>query len=194
MRRTKEEAMQTRGDVLVAAAEIIARQGPTAFTLDAVARAAGITKGGVLHHFPSKEALIEGLVESVMDEFMNRLTRELDAEPAGTKGRWLRAYLRTVLAADYSNKNLIPALAAALAADQGILNRIRESYAQSQEAAETDGINPVQATIMRLAIDGIVFSRALKIDVLAPSMGEEVFGALAALSQHDLRLESKPAI
>ena len=194
MRRTKEEAMQTRGDVLNAAVEIIARQGPSAFTLDAVARAAGITKGGVLHHFPCKEALINGLVESVMDEFKNRLTRELDTEPVGQNGRWLRAYLRTMFAADYSNKNLIPALAAALAADQSILDRIRGSYAESQAAAEGDGIDPVQATIMRLAIDGIVFSRALNIDVLAPSMGEEVYAALVTLSQRDLRSGPEPAI
>lgn len=37
--------------------------GPSAATLDAVAAAAGVSKGGLLYHFASKEALVTGLLE-----------------------------------------------------------------------------------------------------------------------------------
>ena len=77
MRRTKEEAMKTRESVLKAATQIIIRLGIGAFTIEAVAQEAGVTKGGVLHHFPSKEALIDSLIDDVTELFNLRLTAEL---------------------------------------------------------------------------------------------------------------------
>jgi AcrR family transcriptional regulator len=182
MRRTKAEAMQTRDSILQAAAQIIARLGVSAFTIEAVAQEAGVTKGGVLHHFPSKEALIDGLIDQVIDAFNKRLTVELEGEPAGAAGRWLRAYIRTVFSMQYEDKNLIPALAAAVAADHQILERIRRDLAQSQLAAVQDGLDPVEATIIRLAVDGIVFTRALSLNVLDPEMNQQVYNALFRLT------------
>ncbi len=183
MRRKKEEAMQTRETVLKAAAQIIGRQGVSAFTIDAVAREAGVTKGGVLHHFPSKEDLINGLIEHVMNIFNTRLQEELKAEPEEAPGRWLRAYIRTVFSVQYDVNNLIPALAAAVAADHQTLDRIRRSFEQSQQAAVEDQLDPVQATIIRLAVDGLVFTRALSIDVLDNDTGQKVYDELFRLTQ-----------
>lgn len=183
MRRKKADALQTRETVLTAAAQIIGRQGVNAFTLDAVAKEAGITKGGVLHHFPSKESLVEGLIEHVMQTFRQRLEAELANDTLGDTGRWLRAYLRTVFSVQYEVQNLIPALAAAVAADHQTLNRIRRGFEESQQAAIHDGIDPIQATIVRLAVDGMVFSRALNIDVLDEDTSQKVYEALSRLTQ-----------
>jgi AcrR family transcriptional regulator len=182
MRRKKDQAMQTRETVLKAAAQIIVRLGVSAFTIDAVAHEAGVTKGGVLHHFPSKEALINGLIEQVIEAFNTHLTAELAAEPAGQPGRWLRAYIRTVFSMQYEDKNLIPALAAAVAADHKALDRIRHNLEQSQLAAVNDGIDPVQATIIRLAVDGVVFARSLSIDVLDKEASQKVYDELFRLT------------
>jgi AcrR family transcriptional regulator len=182
MRRTKEDAAKTRETVLVAAAQIIARSGVGAFTIDAVAHEAGVTKGGVLHHFPSKEALIDGLIDQVIGGFDQRVKAELEAEPEGRPGRWLRAYLRTVFFMPFDDKNLIPALAAAVASDHQTIHRIRQSIEVSYQAAIHDGIDPLQATIIRLAIDGIVYARALDLDVLDKATVQKVYDELVRLS------------
>lgn len=194
MRRTKEEAMQTRATVLMAAAQVIAQQGVSAFTIEAVAQQAELTKGGVLHHFRSKEELINGLIDEVIATFQRRLEEELRAEPTeqpaaqlaaqpvAQSGRWLRAYIRTVFSVQYDDKYLIPALAAAVAADHQILDRIRHSYERSQQAAMQDAADPIQATIIRLAVDGIVFSRALKLDVLDEETSRKVYDELLRLT------------
>jgi AcrR family transcriptional regulator len=182
MRRTKEEAMKTRGTVLRAAAQVITRSGGSAFTIEAVAQEAGVTKGGVLHHFPSKEALVEGLIDQVTAMFNAQLTTELAAEPAGQPGRWLRAYIRTIFSVQYDEMNLIPALSAAVTADHQILNRIRDGFRESQEAAIQDGLDPTLATIIRTAVDGIAFKRALGLNVLDADTSQSVYAALLRLT------------
>lgn len=182
MRRTKAEALHTRGQVLRAAAAVLAHQGISAFTIEAVAQEAGVTKGGVLHHFPSKADLITGLIDQVVASFNLRLQEELKTEPEGRPGRWLRAYLRAVFLAEYPDANLLPALAAAAAAEPLIRSRIRRSYEESQQAAVEDGIDPVLATIVRLAADGLVFTRAFGIDVLNSVSSHDTYQELVRLT------------
>lgn len=193
MRRTKEEAMQTRAAVLKAAAQVIARLGVGAFTIESVAQEAGVTKGGVLHHFPSKEALIHGLIDWVIDAFNAQLEQELNAEPEGKPGRWLRAYIRTIFSVRDDDIHLIPALANAVAGDQQKLSQIRRSIEASQQAAVQDGLDPIQAVIIRTAVDGVVFAQALGIDVLDDETKHKVYEELLRLTTvnnagHTLRM------
>ena len=51
--------MTTRENIFNAANNIIRENGLEGFTLDAVAKKANVSKGGLLYHFPSKNALIE---------------------------------------------------------------------------------------------------------------------------------------
>ena len=52
----------TRDRILDAFVGVLIDQGERAATLDAVAAAAGLSKGGLLYHFASKEALADGLI------------------------------------------------------------------------------------------------------------------------------------
>lgn len=166
MRRTKTEALQTRETVLQAAAQVLMRHGVSGFTIEAVAQEAHVTKGGVLHHFPSKVELVLGLIAQVIDGFQVRVTAEMEAEPADQPGRWLRAYIRAVFSADFESASLLPAVVAVAAADPQVLAVIRRRFEESQQAATHDGIDPIQATMIRLAVDGMAFTRAFGVDAL----------------------------
>ncbi|MDD0859232.1 TetR/AcrR family transcriptional regulator [Arthrobacter alpinus] len=52
----------TRERILGAYEDLLIVDGPRMATLDAVAAAAGVSKGGLLYHFKSKEALTEALL------------------------------------------------------------------------------------------------------------------------------------
>ena len=60
----------TRDRILNAAESRLLAMGPAGLVLDAVAADAGISKGGLLYHFPSKEALVEGAELRVVDEVL----------------------------------------------------------------------------------------------------------------------------
>ena len=78
--------------LLDAAIRVVTRDGFAAMTLDAVAKEAGVSKGGLTHHFATKDALITAM----LDHFVQRLLRELDrvaADDPVVKGRRVRAMM-----------------------------------------------------------------------------------------------------
>ena len=63
MRRTKEEATQTRQELLDAALRVFGQRGYQATRLQDIAEAAGVTRGAIYHHFGSKAELYTALVQ-----------------------------------------------------------------------------------------------------------------------------------
>jgi AcrR family transcriptional regulator len=68
----------------------VVEEGVSGMTLEAVAREAGISKGGLLYHFPSKVALIGGMIGRLIEDFEDALGRELGRAKGGGSGRWSR--------------------------------------------------------------------------------------------------------
>eukprot|EP01031_Cornospumella_fuschlensis_P052777 gene52777-64487_t len=58
-----------RNDVLQAAEHIVATRGAAALTIEAVATAAGISKGGVQSCFGTKEALIGAMLDRWFEDY-----------------------------------------------------------------------------------------------------------------------------
>lgn len=64
MKRTQEEAEQTKQDLLRAGLAVFSQKGFQAATLNEIAQKAGVTRGAIYHHFGSKEELYLALLES----------------------------------------------------------------------------------------------------------------------------------
>lgn len=56
-----------RDRILDAYTDLVVTSGADTVTLDAVAAAAGVSKGGLLYHFGSREALLDGLLDRARD-------------------------------------------------------------------------------------------------------------------------------
>ena len=89
MSRTRKGARQK---ILEAAEEIARDAGPANLSLDAVALRAGVSKGGLLYHFPSKARLLEAVVESHLETFESALS-VLEQRRKGEPNCVLQAYL-----------------------------------------------------------------------------------------------------
>ncbi len=144
---------KVRAALIDAAAALIAEHGLSRLTIDAVARAAGVTKGGLFHHFPSKDALVQGVLDAMI-AFVDEVTASkmaIDSEP---HGRFTRAYLDNVLVDHRLNGTVSSrALCLATLADPAIQAIWTDWVAGRVERhAETDD-NPACA-LVRLAADG----------------------------------------
>ncbi|OCW56809.1 TetR/AcrR family transcriptional regulator [Hoeflea olei] len=83
----------TREGLLEIAESIVRTEGAAGLTVDALAKAAGISKGGVQYSFPSKEDLVRALVERWTDQF-NALLGDLDEVPPADLVRKYLAVMR----------------------------------------------------------------------------------------------------
>src|SRR3546814_587223 len=100
----KKQPELVRRSLIDCAGRIVAEGGVGGATIQAVAEAAGVTKGGLLHHFPSKQILIEALFVDLLEQLGAQIDQAMEADE-GSYGRFTRAYLQamTRLAAETSN-------------------------------------------------------------------------------------------
>lgn len=175
----------TRTELLEAAYRILLRDGPDRLTLDAVVRETGRSKGGVLYHFPTKDALIAGMVGLVLDRFDAEVEREWRAAGDDTPGAWLRAYVAASAKPDLDAPAVGSGLLAVVAANPGLLDLVRENAARVQARLEADGVDPVTASIVRLAVDSITMEELFGITVLTPEVRAGVLANLIALTRKD---------
>ena len=89
----KKDPVRLHKQLLESAATIAGRDGIASLSLNAVAREAGVSKGGLLHHFPNKQALIFALFARLL-AIMEEAIAELMAADNVSYGRFTRAYLR----------------------------------------------------------------------------------------------------
>ncbi|MCJ8140859.1 TetR/AcrR family transcriptional regulator [Falsirhodobacter halotolerans] len=70
-----------RDNLLDVAEDIVRTQGAAALTIDALAKAVGITKGGVQYTFPSKAALIDAICVRWMESYEALFARMVKPDP-----------------------------------------------------------------------------------------------------------------
>jgi AcrR family transcriptional regulator len=164
-----------RVQLLDAAVAVIRRDGAAALTLDSVAGAAGVTKGGVLYHFASKRALIEGLLDRWLDDFEAQLTGE----------DFLAAYVRAcdLSDADPDRSASEFGMLAGMIEEPEVLEVARERYAAWMERMLTDVADPVDAWLVRLAADGLWYSDLLGIAAPQGADRRRLIDRLLALAQ-----------
>lgn len=153
------EAVPVRDRLLNAAEQVVAREGVSHLTLDAVAKEAGVSKGGLLYHFPSKSALVVSVVHRLADRCECEHAAALEGT-AHEPGAFARAFLRVRCAQmDPSEAPLLTALVAAAGVNPEYLQPFREYLARWQQRLEQDGIDPADAMIVRLAAEGLAWAR-----------------------------------
>jgi AcrR family transcriptional regulator len=182
--RTRNDPEQTRARLLEAAGQVALRQGIQGLTLDAVAHTAGVSKGGLLYHYPSKEALVKGLFANLLEEFERDVERRIDpAEPPGTPGRYTRAYIRASFGSDERQRELGALISALVTADPELLTLVRESFERTRAAIAADGLGELRAAMVQMATDGVVMYEMLGVQVLSKQLCTSLFDELIRLTR-----------
>ena len=172
---------KTRTALLDAANRIVQERGVEHLTLDLTAQEAGVSKGGLLYHFPSKQALIEGMIQYYLERFTADFNAAARQEDPTVAGRWTRAYLQTTYEDNQRNPRMSSSLLAAVAADPALLLPMQQTFAEWVRLLEQDGVDPTSAQIVRLAVDGLWMVELFGLAPPDAQMRERVLLALEAL-------------
>ncbi len=144
----------TRADLLQAAERIVETEGSKKLTLDAVARAAGLSKGGVLYHFPTKAALVEAMVRYHLDQMDEAMEQFIAEEPPGP-GRVVRAWFHMHMQPCPVEAGVHLDMWSYISKEPTLLHLIGEHRARWLARIEQDGIDPPLATLLAFAAEGV---------------------------------------
>lgn len=176
-----QESCCVRDRVLDATEDVVAREGVAHLTLDAVARQAGLSKGGLLYHFPSKSSLLVAVIERRVSQFVELQQEFIDRETPAP-GAYVRAYLKARVAQkDRTTRNTHLALMAAAGSDPQYLEPVRRAAVAWQARLEADAIDPVDATIASLAMDALGIGELLGLPVPTGNFRQRIIDRLMQL-------------
>jgi AcrR family transcriptional regulator len=158
-----------RERLLDAAERVVVESGATHLTLDAVAKSAGVSKGGLLYHFPSKEALLEGM--------LSRHFRDVDAKVAerlasrgrkGSRADRFRERVGVLLELHPERPAVGAAMLAASADNPGHMAVCRAEYRKLlDEFAKLPGGFERSALVL-LAVQGLLLAELLHLSPYTP--------------------------
>jgi len=150
-----------RTRILDAAERIVQTKGVPALTLEAAAREAGISKGGLLYHFASKEAMLNGLVARLAESIRMDFDAVLAAQSGPCPGT------RAVLAWAFDHPEQVceehqragAVFLAVFHHDPAMLGPIRAVFAHIRDHLRADALPPGHALAIMAASDGLFFGR-----------------------------------
>ena len=156
---------------MAAASQIVQCKGVAKLTLEAVAKEAGVSKGGLLYHFSNKEALIEGMIVRGVEDYEGPFTIKLRKTQRGKEMGSL--FVEERLNNERRTEELSSSMMAAFMLKPELLEPLQQSFQQLQKNIENDEIDAVCATIIRLAADGLWYSEYLGVGRLSPELREK---------------------
>lgn len=178
-----------RHRILEAAIQVIHRDGVTGVTFDSVAAEARVTRGGMMYHFPSREALLRAIHQHLADQW--------EASLVANAGKPLQETTPEERAVAY-------ALTSGQSATRSELLFLLHSSTDAESTAPWDAVSSRWAPqapqnvddpqalsrfIARLAADGLWVYESLSSQPLPPGLRERVLQCLASV----LQAEEAPA-
>lgn len=169
-----------REAVLDVAEAIVRTQGAAALTLDAVAQAAGISKGGVQSCFGTKAALVDALFERFGQAYERRYREVAGTDPSPV-GR-VRAHVAATFGSDEVSSAKAAGLLAALLQSPQDLEGTRAWYRQRLEGLGLKAPTHRRAWLAFLAAEGAFMLRYFGL----VAMDERLWRAIEAELQRTL--------
>lgn len=150
--------------ILDATERVIGRDGFANFTLEGVATESGLSKGGVLHHYGSKDSLIRGLILRSAEQWKYNCLQAYENASEGP-ARFTRGLLEYYISDKKSwsdeRKSIASAILAALAMDPELIEPIRTVGCSVHERVLDGDIPEGLALLIISALDGLWMSWAL---------------------------------
>lgn len=169
---------KTRAAVIQAALTIISRDGASHLTLDAIAKESGISKGGLLHQFPNKRAVLKALLEhqaAFYEDFTHRFREQHGAEYPQPFLASQIATFREVL--NESNSRAFAVLAA-VSQEPSFLDSMRETSARNLASIKAEAADPQRAVLRWFAAHGVALSTLLGLCPLSTEERDLLFDSL----------------
>jgi AcrR family transcriptional regulator len=150
----------TRDGLLDAAEELVREQGGSALTIGALAKAAGISKGGVQYSFASRDDLVRSLV----DRWTTRFDAMLEDAAADDPVEFIRSYIAATRTSPQAMDAKTAGLMVSYLENPEHLREAREWYWGIFDRLTGASPDAQAARVIFLAVEGLFLLRINGID------------------------------
>ncbi|WP_354596028.1 TetR/AcrR family transcriptional regulator [Streptomyces sp. JL1001] len=180
-----------RSQILEAATRVVQREGVKSVTFDSVAAEAGLTKGGLLYHFASRDDLVLAIHQHLADRWEADLVAAA-GKPAteATRDERLAAYTQVAIQSATRAELLLMLEGSTDAAHSAVWEAVTERWAPPPASAGDDPAT-LDRFIVRLAADGLWLYDSLTSQQLTSEMRRTVAERIADALAQDGGAEEK---
>lgn len=187
----RNQVKNAREKIIDAAEQVVIGSGARHLTLESVAAKAGVSRGGLLYHFPDKESLLKGMLERRISRINENWLKKRNGMPAGRE-REATAYILTILGDDPElNKGISAAIIASAAHNPELLAPARENDKQIMNELTKAGINFERAAVIMLAVSGLRLLEVLAISHFNAEERDKIIKELLNLAGEGKKLNSR---
>ena len=174
--------LNSREIILKAAEDVVFEVGAAHMTLDAVAKKAGISKGGLIYNFPNKDALLQAMIKRMVERF-NKSREKMREKIKNKPYREIEAHVRSFLDIGPKTDRLAAALLAAMAHNPKLLDPVRDEYKKLLENVTSGGIKVERATVVAFATDGLKLMEMLGLSPLSKKQRKAVIEEMIKIAK-----------
>lgn len=169
-------------NILDAAESIVLDEGGAHLTLDAVAERCGLSKGGLIYHFPTKEALLQGMIErfEVKLEAMRKEIRSHNGNGENSNELAIDITMMRDLSPD--DYRLSAALLAVIANQPELMHPFRDQHYKRFWETLVPVNSFKRSSVLLFAAMGLHFHELLHISIVSGDQRREIFDELLRLA------------
>jgi len=169
---------RSRAAILKAALNVIARDGAHRLTLDAIVKESGISKGGVMHQFHTKDAVLKALLEQQMTYFEAYQARFLAGPDGEGDEPTLASQIATMREAIDTPNSAVLAILGVLTTDPALLDTVRSRDKATIAKIKAEAADPEEALLRWSAARGLLFTTMLGLCPLPRKERDKLFERL----------------
>ena len=169
---------RSRNAAIQAALVILARDGPGGLTFEALRQESGISKGGLLHQFGSKQGVLKALLEYQRETY-NQIAEAYLAKGGATKREpTLAAQIAIFRESTHQPHSVARAVLAALVEDADLLEDVRETDDVRTKQIKKEATDSNIALLRLAAARGLAFNSLLGMCPMSDRQREKLFDLL----------------
>lgn len=168
--------------ILKAAREIVETRGAGALTFDELSKVSGVTRGGITYHFPTKDALLQALLDHDMQQWRAGEQALAPKEVACPRQCELIGFLRTHTSEDDSRRRFVTGMLSAAVHQPELLDPCRREVLQRYAGRDWDEAE-LRAHVLRLAAVGLFWDEVFGFQPLTPEARARFVALLERLAR-----------
>lgn len=160
--------------------DIVRDEGAAALTYDNLVTKSGLTRGGILYHFPSKEAMLKGLVDHFLEQEWGKVEKRWEKNGKTPDGL-LKAELECAIEADDKDQQISTSLLPVVIQNPAMMKEIQHIVEERYKNLDQASVGFEKAAIILLVIDAFEMSKAFGFTLLSEKKRKKILNLLCKL-------------